>query len=104
METLYALIQKNAVEKVNNQTSLAFFNRLFLVPKPNNKGRPVLRISEIREIQIGDARKNQDFLANRQMGIIQRFYRRLIPYPNKPTVQVILVFSCSGSVLPIQVL
>ena len=33
MEVLHALIQKNAVEKVQNQTSPAFFNIFFLVPK-----------------------------------------------------------------------
>ena len=33
LEALHALIQKNSVEKVTNQRSLAFFSRLFLVPK-----------------------------------------------------------------------
>ena len=37
LETLHQLIDKNTVELVQNQTSLGFFNRLFLVPKPNNK-------------------------------------------------------------------
>ena len=37
LEALHQLIDKNAVELVQNQTSLGFFNRLFLVPKPNNK-------------------------------------------------------------------
>ena len=36
-EALHQLIDKNAVELVHNQISLGFFNRLFLVPKPNNK-------------------------------------------------------------------
>ena len=38
MEALHALMMKNAVELVKNQRSLAFFNRLILVPKPNNGG------------------------------------------------------------------
>ena len=37
LEALHQLIAKSAVELVRNQTSLGFFNRLFLVPKPNNK-------------------------------------------------------------------
>ena len=37
LEELHQLIDKNTVELVHNQTSLGFFNRLFLVPKPNNK-------------------------------------------------------------------
>ena len=34
--------RQNAVELVQNPTYLGFFNRLFLVPKPNNKWRPIL--------------------------------------------------------------
>ena len=38
---------QNAVELVKNKTSLSFFNRLFLVPKPNNKWRPILDLSNM---------------------------------------------------------
>ena len=37
LEALYQLVNKNAVEPVENQNSLGFYNRLFLVPKPNNR-------------------------------------------------------------------
>ena len=37
LEALYQLVNKNAVEPVANQKSLGFYNRLFLVPKPNNR-------------------------------------------------------------------
>ena len=47
LEALQQLINKNAVEQVHNQTSLGFFNRLFLVPKPNNKWRPILDLSNL---------------------------------------------------------
>ena len=46
-ESLQALIQKQAVEKVLVPSSLAFYNRLFLVPKPNNKWRPILDLSQL---------------------------------------------------------
>ena len=46
-EALHQLIAKNAVELVKHQTSLGFFNRLFLVPKPNNKWRPILDLSKL---------------------------------------------------------
>ena len=46
-EALQALTQKNAIEKVHSQTSLGFYNRLFLVPKPNLKWRPVLDLSAL---------------------------------------------------------
>ena len=45
VEALHQLINKNAVEPVENQNSLGFYNRLFLVPKPNNRWRPILDLS-----------------------------------------------------------
>ena len=45
MNALHALRDKQAVELVSNPNSLAFYNRLFLVPKPNNKWRPILDLS-----------------------------------------------------------
>ena len=47
LEALHQLIDKNAVEVVRNQSSLSFFNRLFLVPKPNNRWRPILDLSNL---------------------------------------------------------
>ena len=47
LEALHQLLDKNAVELIHNQTSLGFFNRLFLVPKPNNKWRPILDLSKL---------------------------------------------------------
>ena len=38
---------KNAVESVATQKSLGFYNRLFLVPKPNNCWRPILDLSTL---------------------------------------------------------
>ena len=49
LEALHQLINKNAVELVNNQRSLGVFNRLFLVPKPNNKWRPILDLSNVNQ-------------------------------------------------------
>ena len=43
LEALHQLIAKNAVELVKHQTSLGFFNRLFLVPK----WRPILDLSKL---------------------------------------------------------
>ena len=44
LEALYQLVNKNAVEPVENQS---FYNRLFLVPKPNNRWRPILDLSNL---------------------------------------------------------
>ena len=46
-EALHQLMDKNAIELVHKQVSLGFFNRLFLVPKPNNKWRPILDLSNL---------------------------------------------------------
>ena len=47
LEALYQLVNTNAVEPVENQNSLGFYNRLFLVPKPNNRWRPILDLSNL---------------------------------------------------------
>ena len=47
LEALHQLIDKKAVERVQNPRSLGFFNRLFLVPKPNSKWRPILDLSNL---------------------------------------------------------
>ena len=47
VEALHQLINKNAVEPVENPNSLVFYNRLFLVPKPNNRWRPILDLSTL---------------------------------------------------------
>ena len=49
-EALHALIEKKAVERVRVRTSLAFFNRLFTVPKPNQKWRPILDLSALNQV------------------------------------------------------
>ena len=46
-EALISLINKLVVEKVVVKSSLAFYNRLFLVPKPNRKWRPILDLSRL---------------------------------------------------------
>ena len=47
LEALHQLMDKNTIELVHKRTSLGFFNRLFLVPKPNNKWRPILDLSNL---------------------------------------------------------
>ena len=46
-EALVELVNKLVVEKVVIRFSLAFYNRLFLVPKPNNRWRPILDLSQL---------------------------------------------------------
>ena len=48
-EALHSLIHKKAVERVRVRTSLVFFNRLFIVPIPNQKWRPILDLSALNK-------------------------------------------------------
>ena len=47
LEAVHQLMDKNAIELVHKKASLGFFNRLFLVPKPDNKWRPILDLSNL---------------------------------------------------------
>ena len=47
LEALSSLRKKQALERVVVKSSLAFYNRLFLVPKPNGKWRPILDLSKL---------------------------------------------------------
>ena len=47
LEALASPLKKQAVKKVVVKSSLAFYNRLFLVPKPNRKWRPILDLSKL---------------------------------------------------------
>ena len=46
-EALITLKEKLVVETLVVQSSLACYNHLFLVPKPNNKWRPILDLSQL---------------------------------------------------------
>ena len=71
-------IDKNAVELVQNQQSLGFYNWLFLVPKPNNRLRPILDLSKLNTflnivIQNGDTRDDKNLPPGRGVGDLHRF-------------------------------
>ena len=107
IEALYQLINKNAVEPVQNQNSLGFYNRLCLVPKPNNRWRPVLYLSTLNTflntvVQDRDPRDNKNLPTGRGMGHIHRLQRRILPHTNSQSVQEVHAFSSPGSVLPVQ--
>ena len=47
LEAIQQMVQKRAVVLVQNKNSLGFYSRLFLVPKPENKWRPVIDLSVV---------------------------------------------------------
>ena len=44
---IQTLLSKNAIERVENVKSLGFYSRLFLVPKPQQRWRPVIDLSRL---------------------------------------------------------
>ena len=44
---IQSLLSKNAIERVENVKSLGFYRRLFLVPKPHQRWRPVIDLSRL---------------------------------------------------------
>ena len=64
LEALHQLMNNNAVGLVKNQESQ---DRLFLVPKPNNKWRPILYLNLSRQSQqIPQGRKNSKWRHQKQ--------------------------------------
>ena len=44
-DCIQSLLSKNAIERVENVKSLGFYSRLFLVPKPHQRWRPVVDLT-----------------------------------------------------------
>ena len=82
-----ALMQKNALRKVKKSDISAFFNRLFLVPKSNNKWRPILEPSSVNKFLKLKTETLESTRTCLQTGkwVAHRFPRHLLPC--KPTVQ-----------------
>ena len=47
-DCIQSLLSKNAIERVENVKSLGFYSRLFLVPKPQQRWRPVIDLSRLK--------------------------------------------------------
>ena len=101
-DSLVNLMVKLVVEKVIVQSSLTFYNRLFLVPKPNGKWRPILDLSQLNlflktgTFKMETPGDNPIVPSGRGMGHVTGLQRRLLPHPNCPKVKKI------SQVLPVQ--
>ena len=49
LNSIQDLLSKKAIEVVHTQNSLGFYSRLFLVPKPNSRWRPVIDLSALNK-------------------------------------------------------
>ena len=86
-EALHSLGQKQTIEKVSVQSSLGFYNRLFLVPKPNGKWRPILDLSQLN-LYLAPATFKMETPGGATGGVghFAGFQRRLFSHPHKPQV------------------
>ena len=88
---IQSLLSKNTIERVENVKSLGFYSCLFLVPKPNQRWRPVPKqaqhFSTHRKVQNGNSRVHQDLPDSRGMGIVDRPISGLPSHPHPPKLK-----------------
>ena len=97
---IQSLLSKNAIERVENVKSLGFYSRLFLVPKPHRRWRPVIDLSRLNTFLHVEKFKmeTQDLPDSRGMGIVNRSVRRLPahPHPSKLKEKPKVLLQVSG--------
>ena len=90
-DCIQSLLSKNAIERVENVKSLGFYSRLFLVPKPHQRWRPVIDLSRLNTFLHvnGNSRVHQDLPDSRGVGIVHRSVGHLPPHPHPPKLKEI---------------
>ena len=89
---IQSLLNKNAIEKVRNTESLGFYSRLFLVPKPHQKWRPVIDLSRLNQFlrierfKMETPESIRTSLNSGEWVNINRPTRCLPPYSNSPKI------------------
>ena len=84
------------------------FTTGFLVPKPNNRWRPILDLSTLNTFlntgtfKMETPRDNKNLPPSRGVGHIHRFRRSILPHSISQSVQEVHALSPPGSVLPVQ--
>ena len=89
---IQSLLSKNAIERVENVKSLGFYSRLFLVPKPHQRWRPVIDLSRLNTFLLVERFKMETPESirasdSRGMGIVDRPIRRLPSHPHPPKLK-----------------
>ena len=110
LEALYQLTNKNVVESVANQNSLGFYNRLFLVPKTNNRWRLILDLSTLNTfLNTGSFKMEtpETIRTSLQLGkwvtsIDSKDAYFHIPIHSQSRKYIVITFLHPGSVLPVQ--
>ena len=101
-------MQKQTVELVRNRKSLGFFNRHFLVPKPNNKLRSILNLSTLikflktEKFKMKTPESIRTYLQTGKWVTSIDFKDVYFHIPIH-TIQEVPVFSSLRSIIPIQI-
>ena len=105
---LYPVSPVNAIERVENVKSLGFYSRLFLVPKPHQRWRPVIDLSRlntflhIEKFKMETPESIRTSLNPRGAGIIDRSFGCLPTHPHPPTLKEIPVSGVPVHLPPIR--
>ena len=108
LECVDQMLQKKAIIPVRMCASLGFHSRLFLVPKPGEKWRPVVGFECVKQpsvgpnIQNGDSRSDKELHLQWGVGSSCRADRRLFSYPHISKVSKSFAISCGRSFFSIR--
>ena len=97
---IQSLLSKNAIERVENVKSLGFYSRLFLVPKPHQRWRPVIDLSRLNtflHIEKFKMETPESIPDSRGVGIVDRPVGRLPTHPHPPKLKEIPKVLLQGS-------
>ena len=87
------LLRREAEMTVENVKSLGFDSRLFLVPKPHQRWRPVMDLNRLNtflllaRFKMEYTRVHQGLSDSRGMGVVDRPIRRLPSHPHPPKLK-----------------
>ena len=107
LEALYQLVNKNAVELVENQNSgflqPTFFGTLIQQPvETHPRPEHLKHLFRHRVFQDGDPRDNKNLPTGRGVGHFHRFQGRVLPHTYAQSVKEVHAFSPLRVVLPVQ--
>ena len=93
-DCIQSLLSKNAIERVENVKSLGFYSRLFRVPKPHQRWRPVIDLSRLNTfLHVEKFKMETPVLQNlpdsRGMGCVNRSIGRLPSHPHPSSLKEI---------------
>ena len=98
IKVVYQMIDKKAITPVQKVTSPGFYSRLFLVPKPGKKWRPVIDLSVVNKylhvptFKMETVENIRDSL--QQESYLTRPYRHLLPHSNSSEVSKVSSLQC----------